>query len=88
MRIGLRHYSSETVDWLRAQLAAGKHSRTFLARELCEREDWRNPQGALCLASARAVLPKLSAAIGAPLPEPRSLGGISAQSRGRAVGLS
>ncbi len=47
--------------------AGGGCTRTFLARELCVREDWRNAKGAPCLASARAVLPKLSLALGLPL---------------------
>ncbi|MCY4237354.1 MAG: IS4 family transposase [Rhodospirillaceae bacterium] len=67
MQIGLRHYACETVDWLQARLAAGDCTRTFLARELCVQEDWRNAKGAPCLASARAVLPKLSLALGLPL---------------------
>ncbi len=62
MRIGLRHYAHETVDWLKAGLAASDCTRTFLARGLCEREGWRNAKGELCLASARAALPKLSSA--------------------------
>ena len=80
MRIGLRHYASETVDWLKARLAAGDCTRTFLARELCEREGWRNAKGEPCLASARAALPKLSSAMGLPLPEARPMGAVSADS--------
>ena len=78
MRIGLRQYTAATVDWLKAALGAGDCTRTSLARELCEREDWRNAKGNLCLASARAVLPKLSSALGLPLPEARPMGSISA----------
>ena len=80
MRIGLRHYASETVDWLKATLGGGDCTRTSLARELCEREDWRNAKGELCLASARAVLPKLSSALGLSLPEARPMGSIDAGS--------
>ncbi len=80
MRIGLRHYGSETVDWLKARLGAGDCTRTFLARELCEREDWRNAKGEPCLASARAALPKLSSALGLPLPEARPMGGVTSGS--------
>ncbi len=76
MRIGLRHYAPGTVDWLRARLVAGDCTRTFLARGLCAREDWRNAKGELCLASARAVLLKLSSAMGLPLPAPRPMDGI------------
>ncbi len=81
MRIGLRQYTPETVDWLKATLAAGDCTRTSLARELCEREDWRNAKGEPCLASARAVLPKLAAALKLPLPAARPMGGIRAESR-------
>lgn len=80
MGTGLRHYGSGTVDWLKARLAAGDCTRTFLARGLCEREDWRNAKGEPCLASARAALPKLSPAIGLPLPEARPMGGVTPES--------
>ncbi len=80
MRIGLRHYTAGTVDWLKATLGTGDCTRTSLARELCEREDWRNAKGELCLASARAVLPKLSSALGLPLPEALPMGSIDAGS--------
>ncbi len=75
MRIGLRHYGDGTVDWLKARLAAGDGTRSSLARGLCEREGWRNARGEPCLASARAALPKLSAALGLPLPEARPMEG-------------
>ncbi|MCY3873665.1 MAG: hypothetical protein OXF88_05155, partial [Rhodobacteraceae bacterium] len=65
---------------MKAELAAGDCTRTFPARELCEREGWRNAKGEPCLASARAALPKLSSAIGLPLPEARPMGGVSAES--------
>ena len=65
---------------MKAELAAGDCTRTFPARELCEREGWRNAKGEPCLASARAALPKLSSAIGLPLPEARPKGGVSAES--------
>ena len=81
MRIGLRHYTIETVDWLKSALGAGGCTRTHLARELCEREDWRNAKGELCLGSARAVLPKLSSTLGLPLPAARPMGGVGAASR-------
>ncbi len=79
MRIGLRHYASETVDWLKATLGSGDCARTSLARKLCEREDWRNAKGEPCLGSARAVLPWLSPALGPP-PEARPMGAVSAES--------
>ena len=77
MRIGIRHYCTETVDWLKARLGAGDCTRTFMARGLCEREGWRNAKGEPCLASARAALPKLSSALGLPLPEARPMGGVT-----------
>ena len=61
-------------------LGAGGCTRTHLARELCESEDWRNAKGELCLGSARAVLPKLSSTLGLPLPAARPMGGVSAAS--------
>ncbi len=76
MGIGLRHYGDGTVGWL----AAGDCTRSSLARGLCGREGWRNARGEPCLASARAALPKLSAALGPALPEARPMGGASAAS--------
>ena len=43
-------------------------SRAALGRGICEREDWRNPKGELCTASARKALPALAAQLGLPLP--------------------
>ncbi len=80
MRIGLRHYAPETVDWLKATPGSGDCTRTSLAREPCERGDWRNAKGEPCLASARAVLPKLSSSLGLPLPEARPMGAVSVES--------
>lgn len=60
MRIGTRHLSATTIDWLKAASVSEGSTRSSLARGLCEREDWRNAKGALCLASARAALPGLS----------------------------
>ncbi len=73
----MRHCASGTVDWLKAAFAAGGCTRISLARELCEREDWRNAKGKLCLASARSVLPKLSSALGLPLPAALPMGGVT-----------
>ena len=68
MRIGLRILQPETVQWLRQELEQGELSRAGLGRELCERDGWRNPRGALCAASARKALPRLAAALGLSLP--------------------
>ena len=71
MRIGTRHLAATTVDWLKAATAATGSTRSSLARGLCEREDWRNAKGALCLASARAALPGLASSLDLVLPPPR-----------------
>ena len=71
MRIGSRHLAATTVDWLKAASAAEGNTRSSLARGLCEREDWRNAKGALCLASARAALPGLASSLDLTLPAPR-----------------
>ncbi len=71
MRIGTRHLAAATIDWLKAAVKADGSTRSSLARGLCEREDWRNPKGALCLASARAALPGLASALDLTLPAPR-----------------
>ena len=45
--------------------------RSSLARGLCERENWRNARGELCLASARSALPGLASELDLTLPAPR-----------------
>ena len=45
--------------------------RSSLARGLCERENWRNARGELCLASARSALPGLASALDLTPPAPR-----------------
>ena len=37
-----------TVQWLQQALRQGGFSRAGLARELCERDGWRNARGKLC----------------------------------------
>ncbi len=71
MRIGLRHLSASTLDWLKAAVTVEGSTRASLARGLCEREDWRNARGELCLASARSALPGLASALDLSLPAPR-----------------
>ena len=58
----------ETVNWLRGQLQRGELSRAALGRGLCEQDEWRNPKGRLCAASARKALPRLAAELGLQLP--------------------
>ena len=50
----------------------GELSRAALGRGVCEREDWRNPRGEYCTASARKVLPALAAQLDLPLPPARA----------------
>ena len=69
MRIGMRHFEAETVDWLREQTGRGV-SRSALARGICEMEGWVNDAGEPCTSSARTVLPKLAAGFGIALPPP------------------
>ena len=72
MRIGLRILHPETVQWLRRELEHGELSRAALGRELCERDGWRNPRGALCAASARKALPRLASELRLSLPPAQS----------------
>ena len=68
MKIGLRHVSATAIAWLRSALVAGGQTRASLAQELCRRENWRNPKGDRCLASARVALPRIASALDLPLP--------------------
>lgn len=68
MRVGLRVFRPETIAWLRKALRRGQLSRAALGRGICELEEWRNPKGAYCTASARKVLPELAAQLELPLP--------------------
>ncbi len=70
MKIGLRQFGDETVHWFRQAAASGELTRSGLARELCERTDWRTQRGDLCLAQARTVVPQLAARLNIPLPAP------------------
>ena len=69
MQIGMRQVSSETVEWLGKACKGGDLTRTALARELCERENWHGRVGRPCLASARKMLPTLAERLGVRLPE-------------------
>ena len=73
MQIGLRRISSDTVEWFKAAClgkVSGRPSRSAMASELCERENWRGAGGGLCSASARKLPPKLAESPGAELPAP------------------
>ena len=70
MRVGLREFSEETVDWFKREAVAGNLSRTALARQLCEHSHWVNQQGQPCLGQARKILKKLAEALGKVSVEP------------------
>ena len=69
MQIGLRQFSSETVDWFKRACAEGTATRTSLARELCRREQWFDYRGGPNEASARKLLPNLASALSVELPK-------------------
>ena len=71
MRVGLRAFSEETVDWFKREAVAGNLSRTALARQLCEHSHWVNQQGQPCLGQARKILKKLAEALEVSLPASR-----------------
>ena len=71
----------ETVRWLQWALQRGGFSRAGSARELCERDGWRNPRGKrkLCAASARKDLSRLAKQLGLALPPIQARGPICRQ---------
>ncbi len=69
MQIGMRQISAETVEWFVPACKGGGLTRSALARELCERENWFGGAGRPCLASARKLLPRLAEETGVHLPE-------------------
>ncbi len=71
MQVGLRHLRADTVEWLKAAAAEDGRTRHALARELCEREDWRNARGQPCVSQARGVLPGIAKRAGFVLPAAR-----------------
>ncbi len=72
MHVGLRHFDSQTLDWLAEALRSGGLSRHALARQLCERTGWRNARGRLCLSAAAKALSALAERVGEELPPPRA----------------
>ena len=88
MRIGLRLLRPESVEWLRRELRRGSLSRAALGRGLCERDDWRNPRGELCAASARKALPHLAGRLGLALPPAQSGPPRSCEAAGDVSGLA
>ena len=75
-----------TVQCLQRAWRQGGFSRAGLARELCERDGWRNPRGKLYAASARKALPLLAEQLGLALPPAQA--GVPACRRRGAPGLS
>ena len=69
MQIGLRQFETEVIEWFKRAATGGDYTRSALARELCERSEWRNPKGQLCEAQARKVLPKLASEVSIKLPK-------------------
>ena len=70
MQVGLRQFGAETLEWLRGAVTQPGATRSSLARELCERSDWRDRTGACAAASARKLLPRLAERLGITLPAP------------------
>ncbi len=70
MQIGLRQFEADVIEWLKAAAGGGEHTRSSLARQLCERSGWRNAKGELCQAQARKILPQLASALSIQLPAP------------------
>ena len=77
----MRFYSADTIAWLKNAIEDDGCTRSALARELCEREDWRNSRGELCLSSARAVLPKLASTLDLTMPAAQPMDGAVSASR-------
>ena len=70
MQVGLHQFSADSIEWLLDAVKHQQHTRSSLAQELCERENWRNAKGQLCLAQARKALPKLALKLDLALPAP------------------
>ena len=73
MQIGLRHFSAASIDWLTGAVGEDGRTRHALARELCERENWRNARGVPCVAQASKALHQLTDKLGLSLPEARPM---------------
>ncbi len=70
MQVGLRHFDSQTLDWLAVALRTGGLSRHALGRGLCVRTGWCDVRGKPCLSAAAKALPVLAARLGLELPPP------------------
>ena len=70
MQVGLRQFDAGTLEWLRGAVTQPGATRSSLARDLCDRSDWRDSSGARAEASARKLLPRLAERLSIPLPAP------------------
>ena len=59
------------MEWLKTAASEAGRTRPAGARELCEREAWRNARGVPCVAQATQALPLLAERTGIVLPAPR-----------------
>ena len=70
MQIGIRQFDNEVIEWFKLAATGSDYTRSGLARELCERSDWRNVKGQLCEAQARKRLVELAEELSITLPSP------------------
>ena len=69
MQVGLHQFQSSSIEDLLEAAHNGNHSRSYLARQLCENENWRNANGEYCITQAQVALVKLSQRLGFELPQ-------------------
>ena len=69
MKIGLRQFENDDVEWFREAVAGNAYSRYGLAKELCLRVGWRGSGGKLSVTQAYLALPKLARELSVSLPE-------------------
>ncbi len=73
MQIGLHNFSSETIEWFKGAAKDPSATRYSLAQQLCERDNWRNSRGELCVGSARKMLPRIASRAKVTLPQAKPL---------------
>ena len=56
---GLKHFDYTSLEWLKEVGFKNYTSTLSLAKELCEKTNWRNQAGDLCIAQAINALPKI-----------------------------
>ena len=69
MKIGLRQFKNDDVEWFREAVAGNAYSCYGLAKELCLRVGWRGSGGKLSVTQAYLALPKLARELSISLPE-------------------